>query len=502
MLTAMLSLLTLGNLLFSPSVSQSRALLNTDANTIVTKKAKHANYRSSVEGVYKGSYSGAHEDGSCLLLINHLETISSSDPKQANQSESIIISASLCKSRLLILNTDYERHAFQFWYGFYSAMDGQMILSDHNFTYNARHSNVSFADNGNATCPQLLHLWIGSSDDAIFGNFTDNCAYDIDLLRHSFSFDLLSVLSHRANSYGMMSLCCVSGMFYFLFKQFEYSQVMGRVVKVSFITLYLQFIYNGMIGFIHFDAAMNVELLFSTFLMITFICIMNANLYQRMMRSIWCLRYPTHEPLNRLKLLNFVQILAFIFILFVSQYLMVGSGSSSYLIFAILTSDWLAQCVHNIKTGHIMSWKMSAVVAHTACKLFFPLYIYGCPHNIAHHDTNYLFCVCLVAWQCAQIFALYWMDCKRNARVFLPHSMRPQQYKYHTINSEDIDDEDIDEEQYKQCSICLENINWKKEYKSIMVTPCNHYFHDNCLTQWMVQRLTCPTCRANIPPSY
>eukprot|EP01083_Nonionella_stella_P003239 9229_1 len=102
----------------------------------------------------------------------------------------------------------------------------QMTLSDRNFTYDRRHG----------TCPLLLWLSV-ASDDAIFGNFTDNCAYGNGL--RSLTFDSMRVLSHKANSYGMVSLV--------LFKQYEYSREMGRVVKVSFLTLYLQFIYNGMV---------------------------------------------------------------------------------------------------------------------------------------------------------------------------------------------------------------------------------------------------------------
>lgn len=33
-----------------------------------------------------------------------------------------------------------------------------------------------------------------------------------------------------------------------------------------------------------------------------------------------------------------------------------------------------------------------------------------------------------------------------------------------------------------------------------MVTPCGHKFHPSCLKNWMDVKLTCPTCRKNIPP--
>lgn len=33
-----------------------------------------------------------------------------------------------------------------------------------------------------------------------------------------------------------------------------------------------------------------------------------------------------------------------------------------------------------------------------------------------------------------------------------------------------------------------------------MKTPCNHYFHKDCLVSWADVKLECPTCRAPLPP--
>ena len=33
----------------------------------------------------------------------------------------------------------------------------------------------------------------------------------------------------------------------------------------------------------------------------------------------------------------------------------------------------------------------------------------------------------------------------------------------------------------------------------IMITPCNHLFHPNCLRTWMKMKSTCPDCRSKIP---
>jgi ElaB/YqjD/DUF883 family membrane-anchored ribosome-binding protein len=40
------------------------------------------------------------------------------------------------------------------------------------------------------------------------------------------------------------------------------------------------------------------------------------------------------------------------------------------------------------------------------------------------------------------------------------------------------------------CSICLEKIS-----DSIVITKCEHVFHEKCLTTWLDKYLTCPLCR-------
>ena len=39
-----------------------------------------------------------------------------------------------------------------------------------------------------------------------------------------------------------------------------------------------------------------------------------------------------------------------------------------------------------------------------------------------------------------------------------------------------------------------------KKMKMCMATPCNHYFHESCLKEWMNHKMECPTCRQQLPP--
>ncbi|XP_061368852.1 uncharacterized protein LOC133311773 isoform X1 [Gastrolobium bilobum] len=63
------------------------------------------------------------------------------------------------------------------------------------------------------------------------------------------------------------------------------------------------------------------------------------------------------------------------------------------------------------------------------------------------------------------------------------------------------------DEDGKRCAICLDDFKPKEE---VMVTPCNHMFHEDCIVPWLTSKGQCPVCRfviyesndiANLEPS-
>lgn len=47
----------------------------------------------------------------------------------------------------------------------------------------------------------------------------------------------------------------------------------------------------------------------------------------------------------------------------------------------------------------------------------------------------------------------------------------------------------------KVCTVCQEDFKLNETVKKL---PCNHYFHEDCITPWLQSQNTCPTCRATI----
>ncbi|XP_015881303.2 uncharacterized protein LOC107417220 isoform X1 [Ziziphus jujuba] len=48
------------------------------------------------------------------------------------------------------------------------------------------------------------------------------------------------------------------------------------------------------------------------------------------------------------------------------------------------------------------------------------------------------------------------------------------------------------QEEGKRCAICLEDFEPKQE---VMLTPCNHIFHEECIVPWVTSNPQCPVCR-------
>ena len=46
------------------------------------------------------------------------------------------------------------------------------------------------------------------------------------------------------------------------------------------------------------------------------------------------------------------------------------------------------------------------------------------------------------------------------------------------------------------CSVCLGDINLLE--KEVSITNCGHFFHPNCLNNWLGKKRNCPECRTRV----
>lgn len=93
-------------------------------------------------------------------------------------------------------------------------------------------------------------------------------------------------------------------------------------------------------------------------------------------------------------------------------------------------------------------------------------------------------------------------------RCFIPQRFLPAKYDYHrrapsrppgpsgeAQGPRDIETGDAGVE----CVICMNPLDVDR-IATRMVTPCNHFFHPECLNRWMDVKMECPTCRQPLPP--
>ncbi|KAI9500443.1 hypothetical protein BX070DRAFT_195956 [Coemansia spiralis] len=180
-------------------------------------------------------------------------------------------------------------------------------------------------------------------------------------------------------------------------------------------------------------------------------------------------------------------------------------------------SYWIPQIWRNAKRGTSRGLRKDYIVGTTLLRLFFPVYLFGCPGNIAFiSPTTFVWVVSV--YNIAQAAVLILQDVL-GPRFFIPKEMRPEVYDYHhplplsasstdestTINIDSESTETADDSHHN-CAICMQPVDSavpsanQQDRTTYMATPCQHVYHTECLTQWMDIKLECPVCRTSLPP--
>eukprot|EP01127_Copromyxa_protea_P012027 TRINITY_DN3095_c0_g1_i3.p1 TRINITY_DN3095_c0_g1~~TRINITY_DN3095_c0_g1_i3.p1 ORF type:complete len:126 (-),score=39.76 TRINITY_DN3095_c0_g1_i3:201-578(-) len=53
-----------------------------------------------------------------------------------------------------------------------------------------------------------------------------------------------------------------------------------------------------------------------------------------------------------------------------------------------------------------------------------------------------------------------------------------------------------EQEQKKECTVCQCEL---KEAEEVLEMPCQHLFHEECITPWLKMNNSCPVCRFELP---
>ncbi|KAJ9686068.1 hypothetical protein PVL29_015110 [Vitis rotundifolia] len=77
---------------------------------------------------------------------------------------------------------------------------------------------------------------------------------------------------------------------------------------------------------------------------------------------------------------------------------------------------------------------------------------------------------------------------KLKKEFYIPKPKRIVMRLYYRENPKNYIKED---EGRERCAICLEDF----EIEEVLVTPCNHMFHEECIVPWVKSNDQCPVCR-------
>ncbi|KAF6263606.1 hypothetical protein COO60DRAFT_1282130 [Scenedesmus sp. NREL 46B-D3] len=178
-------------------------------------------------------------------------------------------------------------------------------------------------------------------------------------------------------------------------------------------------------------------------------------------------------------------------------------------------SFWVPQLLHNIHSTSKQPIQPSYILASSAARLLLPVYVFSCPDNILTLPTQPWLVRALLLWVGAQV-ALLLLQHYTHPHVLLPAALQPERYNYHrpelpwhyaagddllrdVVEGCDV----VTGEGVVECVICMGPASLMP-LGGRVVTPCGHFYHKQCLLQWMevpVGGVACPTCRwGPLPP--
>ncbi|CAG9322178.1 unnamed protein product [Blepharisma stoltei] len=191
----------------------------------------------------------------------------------------------------------------------------------------------------------------------------------------------------------------------------------------------------------------------------------------------------------------------FLLLVMVSVILSTIFESMFYVTIFIFHSFFIPQIIHNARYGYKNSFRKSMLYIIFICRTSIVLYVFGCPKNYFVYEPKPLYCISLVTHLTIQ-FLILLKQSSSGTRFFIPKALRPAAYSYYkTPEEERIIEANTD------CIICMTPLNLQGkemhdvvDFTKTMHTPCNHMFHQDCLTNWMTIKMECPTCRGTLPP--
>lgn len=300
----------------------------------------------------------------------------------------------------------------------------------------------------------------------------------------AFQFDELLYVS-EGKIFGLVSSFSIVLLYFSWQYLIDHFNSMAQLSQLSVHTFTMQVSFDFVYGVFLFQLSdSNIHLTNLYNILFSFVILIYFFLETRELTEIW--RFSLGD-LDNVNLFNAYAFFFFEITVIVSIYSSAMSYvfSYPYIWIPIMFSYLIPQIYHSFKTvGRKKNDTLFNVLS--AIARLIPVFYFAC------HRPNIMSCydpyvaVIATVFIFVQIFIVFLQN-TFGGSFFMPKRFRPVPFDY-SIGTVEAD---------TNCPICFCEITPEDE---IMVTPCNHAFHKNCLKRWMEQQLICPVCRARIPP--
>ncbi|CAD8046848.1 unnamed protein product [Paramecium primaurelia] len=318
------------------------------------------------------------------------------------------------------------------------------------------------------------------------------------LIDMSFNVKRVQDFSFINNLIFCMMATMILGVQYLLSKELldQLKQILIEAEQMSRLTLFLS-IFQGMSLFYFF-----VEVLFQNFqnyylfILPTFIQFLQLFKNYAIFGFVWSQRlqnafverreYKKKLVITYLTIWIFMIVNRIVFSIF------------RYSFYYMLTQAFILypQIIHNLRLGGKYKLNKVYIFGVLSSKFFFYVYLRSCPVNVMGLKPDYLFVGEFIAIYLFSLLLLI-LQSKYGSRCLIPKCLKPKKFQF--LQKVKVNNE-------MECSICLNPLYLnptdtddrslvKSLICQIMVTPCQHQFHQQCLESWINVQKNCPICR-------
>jgi len=272
-------------------------------------------------------------------------------------------------------------------------------------------------------------------------------------------------------------------------------------------SIVIQAVADSLDSMINFFTGLSIQFLFNIFIIISLFKFILFSFFEMRLiimtwRSLNHQLIATMDPYDSARIeRNWIQSRLYLPLIGSLLLLMIYPAYSTVPLLIASQLYWVPQIFLDASKGHKSPLSIKFIAGVTICRLLLPMYVYGCPESIFNDEIiprpagNSGFVVSILMFvQIVQV-AVIISQRRFGPRWFVPWMCLPNVYNYYRRV-------EFDEEfGVPECVVCMGEVDLKENRKNTVITPCSHFFHADCLQQWIdVGKMECPICRRELPP--